>query len=188
MADKRNLSSGELEKGVPETPNIHNDIPLALEPRESDRGAITTIYFIRGEQTRLIKIGHSGWDVKKRLARIQAYSPDKLTLLWHYTAPDEHEFDLHWHFRKVRAHGEWFQGPGPVLQYIKERQPRHFVRERGCEVIIPKNRWIKSPPPSEPDPGFWWQYVRLSKLSQQQGSDATGSPHVQGQQNEGAES
>lgn len=28
----------------------------------------------------------------------------------------------------------------------------------------------------------------LSKLSQQQGSDATGSPHVRGQQNEGAES
>lgn len=87
----------------------------------------THIYFIQGETTRLIKIGRAEC-VVNRLAALQHASPDRLWLLWCYTAPPEHEFELHRKFWKHRVRGEWFEPAPPLARYIRARKPGCFSR------------------------------------------------------------
>src|SRR5260370_41757231 len=88
-----------------------------------DRGYV---YFIQGEQTRLIKIGISRNPVK-RLEDHQTGSPDKLILLGsvlNYSLLNVESFpsperNLHKQFAEERTHGEWFRPSDRLLAFIK---------------------------------------------------------------------
>ncbi len=89
----------------------------------------TSIYFIQGQATRLIKIGHA-INVAKRLRDLQVTSPDALSLLWDYQAVVRHEKELHRHFAEWRVRGEWFEPHESLLRYIRNRKPGRLTKPR----------------------------------------------------------
>src|SRR6185312_11475198 len=79
---------------------------------------ISTIYYIQGDVTRLIKIGIST-NVPARLAALQLGSPDHLTILALQNGSDYDEADVHRRFCGDRSHGEWFHPSAPLLHWIE---------------------------------------------------------------------
>lgn len=79
------------------------------------------VYFVQGEQLRLIKIGIAR-DLNNRLKGLQTGSPDKLTLLGvimpKTRTPLQLEDQLHARFADDRSHGEWFRPSAALLAYI----------------------------------------------------------------------
>lgn len=118
------------------------------------------VYAIRGIKTNLIKIGvTSVVDVRKRMKILQVGSPDILEIIGILTTPDgmtdyKYEIDIHYRFRALRHHGEWFRSSPTLLNYIdrnssaallaavnNSRQPRE-KRVRFVDLVsIP---WLES--------------------------------------------
>jgi hypothetical protein len=73
-------------------------------------------YFIQGELTGLIKIGHTRGIATSRLSQLQPNSPDKLKIL--KVVDQDMERFLHSMFEHQRAHGEWFRPSGGLLTLI----------------------------------------------------------------------
>ena len=84
------------------------------------------VYFIQGQVTRLVKIGHTK-DPKSRLASIRTNSPDKVKLIKLIKAEKGDEQIIHNRFASVRSHGEWFYPSRKLMEYIdglkKARMP-----------------------------------------------------------------
>jgi hypothetical protein len=77
------------------------------------------VYFIQGEQTKLVKIGQTSSECPhERLMSLQAGSPDILNLLgvvYHIS-----EKDLHERFKLHRVRGEWFHPIQALMKFIEE--------------------------------------------------------------------
>lgn len=67
------------------------------------------IYFIRGKQSKRIKIGYTGGDGVSRLAQLQTGSPEELELLATVDGGLDIEKRYHELFADCRVHGEWFE-------------------------------------------------------------------------------
>lgn len=72
-------------------------------------------YFVQGQLTGLIKIGHS-IDPCKRLRELQVGSPDRLTLLG--TCNVDIEQSAQRRFKGIREHDEWFRPAPELLAFI----------------------------------------------------------------------
>jgi len=111
-------------------------------------------YFVRGAQTRLIKIGTSTslTNVFARVAELQKLNCDTLELIAVGRAESESDFNFE------RSHGSWFQPTAELLAYIElvksqpvpsERKKDYSVRERihekfGYVPVVPP---LKLPKP-----------------------------------------
>ena len=73
------------------------------------------VYFIQGEQTKLIKIGKAD-DVLVRLRMLQCGSPDRLMVL--KVEADASERIYHLQFARDRVHGEWFSPSADLMAFI----------------------------------------------------------------------
>src|SRR6267143_784005 len=82
---------------------------------------MNALYFIQGQQTKLIKIGVSK-DPMKRLEDHQTSSPDRLTLLGAVHTYSEKY--IHRRFERDRVHGEWFRPSEELLAFIKSLRLR----------------------------------------------------------------
>lgn len=100
------------EGGEPQSyPNSLKSIMPAIESHN-----IGGVYFIQGEITGRIKIGHSQ-DIKSRLQSLQSSEPLRLT----HVIPNESretELRLHKKFSHLRVIGEWFEGTQELVYYI----------------------------------------------------------------------
>lgn len=76
------------------------------------------IYFIQGNETRLIKIGHARHALE-RLSHLQTGSPDILDLIGVQIGHKDKEKELHALFSNYRMHGEWFESCQQIYIYIK---------------------------------------------------------------------
>jgi hypothetical protein len=90
----------------------------SIAPRRG-RSPTAKVYFIRGEQTGLIKIGVAN-NPSQRLANLQTGSPDRLELLGCTPGSSWGELRLHTRFAHLRQHGEWFTPGEDLLAYIRE--------------------------------------------------------------------
>ena len=80
------------------------------------------IYFIQGEQTKLVKIGKTR-NVWNRIEQMQSLSPDLLNVVAVMNPAEaktdaQREAELHRRFFSYNVHGEWFEG-APVIKYVK---------------------------------------------------------------------
>jgi hypothetical protein len=83
------------------------------------------IYYIQPKAGGLVKIGHS-INVDHRLATLQASSPLELVVRSTEHGGYQREAELHWQFRDLREHGEWFRPhpymPGVILDRYERRE------------------------------------------------------------------
>ena len=87
------------------------------------------VYFILGEKTNLVKIGHTNGfgqrGLQVRLTALQIGSPDKLKVIAYidkWSVQEERELQV-W-FAHLRVHGEWFKLDSELLEIIS--QPDKF--------------------------------------------------------------
>lgn len=76
------------------------------------REAEGVVYAIGSEASSFVKVGHTGQEVKSRLAAFQAGSPIVLKVLWVQPGNSITERYLHNHLSKYRCHNEWFDFAG----------------------------------------------------------------------------
>lgn len=90
--------------------------PDALPVAEAESAKV--VYFIRGQRTRLIKIGQS-IDPVQRLAELSRCSAEDLELLAVFES--ETEAQIHSEFSDERVHGEWFRESSRIFAKLRER-------------------------------------------------------------------
>ena len=78
------------------------------------------IYFLQGEITRRIKIGHTTRFIHTRMGALQIGSPDSLVFLGAHPGDERAEYALHERFEKFHSHGEWFDESQELAQYIEQ--------------------------------------------------------------------
>jgi Meiotically up-regulated gene 113 len=131
------------------------------------------VYFIQGENSKLVKIGMTT-NLGNRLRELQAASPDRLKVLA-VILHENHDGPRHQQFRDAWAYGEWFR-PTPELMASIESLPP-FRGKRSCEV---QNRRVNPKPPTPPrqsvererieedlieqDPVIEWSPERLAEM------------------------
>lgn len=81
------------------------------------------IYFVQGQRTGMIKIGHSDV-VKTRLTTLRTGSPERLRVLALMDGTRHDEQELHRRFAAHRSHGEWFHPRDELLLFIERLDPR----------------------------------------------------------------
>jgi len=81
----------------------------------------SSVYFIRDNISKRIKIGTTTGGVEDRMARLTAASPiSDLEMLFSIEGDNNMERCLHRRFKKYRLHGEWFEPAQEILDYIKK--------------------------------------------------------------------
>lgn len=98
----------ELEKRVV-------DEPVSI-PQGEDFTNNSGVYFIQGEITKRIKIGHSD-DIKGRIKSLEGSEPLRLIHVIP-NATTKTELSLHKKFSHLRVIGEWFEGTQELAHYI----------------------------------------------------------------------
>ena len=88
------------------------------------------VYFIQGQTTRLIKIGHTRGNTEHRITSMQTGSPDKLKILKVVEAEKGFEKTLHKKFASIRCHGEWFYPSRGLMAFIDGLDGIKIVRNR----------------------------------------------------------
>jgi uncharacterized protein YozE (UPF0346 family) len=81
----------------------------------NDKG---TIYFIKSDETKEIKIGYTSGEVEKRLKTLQTGHPYKLQVLATMPGSRDEEKTLHEKFASIRLSGEWFKPHPDLLAFI----------------------------------------------------------------------
>jgi plasmid maintenance system killer protein len=81
----------------------------------NDKG---TIYFIKSDETKEIKIGYTSGEVEKRLKTLQTGHPHKLQVLATMPGSRDEEKTLHEKFASIRLNGEWFKPHPDLLDFI----------------------------------------------------------------------
>lgn len=76
------------------------------------------IYFIRGKQSGLVKIGYTGGDGQSRLAQLQTGSPEELELVATVDGGLDVEKRYHDMFATSRTRGEWFKPTWQLRQLL----------------------------------------------------------------------
>lgn len=80
------------------------------------------IYFAHAEAVEMVKIGIAR-DVYIRFANLKVTSPVPLTLLGSFLGTGQTEADLHYEFRHLWSHGEWFHAGEQLLARIEALCP-----------------------------------------------------------------
>ena len=85
-----------------------------------DNGRDSIVYFIQGETSKFIKIGHAG-NAKNRLKGFQTGSSEELALLRSIPGGKALETELHQRFAhlRIRKRNEWFRPGKELLDYIE---------------------------------------------------------------------
>lgn len=107
------------------------------------------VYFVEAIGPGLIKIGMAT-SVRKRVMTLAAASPVSLRLLAHMPGEKREEWNLHWHLRAHRHHGEWFSPHNDVLACVMaaKKHPQHLphppvemyvAKDQALEYIV--QRW-----------------------------------------------
>lgn len=107
------------------------------------------VYFIEGEQTKLIKIGVAV-DVLQRLQTLQGGSPDKLRVL---KVIEDESADANYHslFSADWSHREWFRPSKSLVKFIEGLPPGRFDGAQAIVVrpyaldVIPSQSMVVSP-------------------------------------------
>jgi hypothetical protein len=80
-----------------------------------------TVYFLQGIDGGPIKIGHTVGDVRERIGQIQYCSPVKLRVIGVISGVGpRYEQDLHFKFKGLRLHGEWFEPSVELLNFVTD--------------------------------------------------------------------
>lgn len=113
------------------------------------------IYFVRGEESGSIKIGMTG-NVKRRLRLLRVNTPEKLALILVIHGPRMLERLLHFHFRHLNIHGEWFKPGEDLLAFIADRalngwslaEQRKWMSDvadvESAEMIAQIEEWVRT--------------------------------------------
>jgi len=78
------------------------------------------LYFIFNPQLNLVKIGISS-NVSQRLNNLTNSVGVDLKLILFYAGFGHTEQALHYHFKKLRAKGEWFHFTGELVKFVEEQ-------------------------------------------------------------------
>lgn len=97
---------------TPSSPPVTTD--RYSPPETGDR-----VYFIRAQNSGLIKIGHS-IQPEKRLKQLQTGSGDHLEILSTIPGGSSKEAALHRQFASLNHRGEWFEPDPELLHYINK--------------------------------------------------------------------
>lgn len=108
---------------------------------------MTTVYFIRNEETDAIKIGKCDDDENliDRLQTLQTANSAQLKIL--ATTKDYSEAELHQRFADFRIRNEWFRPGERLVKFIitaAEKYANKPVRKRDYKVTVPSN-WKEYP-------------------------------------------
>ena len=95
-----------------------NGYPRRTKSKPST-GAVCSVYFIKGETTRRIKIGES-MNVAQRFRALQSAASETLELL--LVIGNARDSTFHKKFKSDRLRGEWFQGSPRILKFINSRK------------------------------------------------------------------
>jgi len=76
------------------------------------------IYFIQGQITKRIKIGHTNAMIEERMQPMISSSPDKLKFLGGMSGDTKLEKYLHNKFKEFFSHGEWYNDNDSIITYI----------------------------------------------------------------------
>ena len=95
----------------------------------AERAGVSYLYFIRGLESKRIKIGMTTRNPKQRLASLQSASPEPLTCISAFEVAPEVEGHLHKLLEAHQIHGEWFAPHKDVLAVIET-----------CKAAIPPIR------------------------------------------------
>lgn len=103
------------------------------------------VYFIQGEASGAIKIGHSR-NLKARLSSMQTASTEPLKLLGFMPGGEEVESSLHERFADARKRGEWFTATPELLALIASLSTeaeiaRAIPFEEDAHTVL-ADRWI----------------------------------------------
>lgn len=109
LVEKEGFSKYDVE-GLEEQLKLWGIIPL-----NNDKG---TIYFIKSDETKEIKIGYTSGEVEKRLKSLQTGHPYKLQVLATMPGSRDDEKNLHERFASSRLSGEWFKPYPDLLVFI----------------------------------------------------------------------
>lgn len=94
------------------------------------------IYFIKAEETPYIKIGYTQ-DVHKRIVKMQADCPVKLTVIKTVEGDKDYEDELHRKFAAFHYRGEWFKMSESLIEDLTVVKENEEVWEK-LENIISK--------------------------------------------------
>lgn len=109
LVEKEGFSKYDVEE-LEEQLKLWGIIPL-----NNDKG---TIYFIKSDETKEIKIGYTSGEVEKRLNSLQTGHPYKLQVLATMPGSRDDEKNLHERFASSRLSGEWFKPYPDLLAFI----------------------------------------------------------------------
>jgi hypothetical protein len=110
------------------------------------------VYFVKGETSGLVKIGHTSNHPSARLVALQIGSPEKLVPVGVLPGTKQREKKLHARYAEYRSHGEWFRVGRRLAVLLRSR-----VRP-----------WPEMPPPKQkpkPDPAEVAEMKRLKTIA-----------------------
>jgi hypothetical protein len=101
------------------------------------------IYFVAAEHTNLVKIGTTyDGHYRERMGSLRTMSPVKLTCLGVMAGGEDVESELHWRFRHLRQHGEWFTYDESLRAFVEENTDEPPSESR-LPRWPPKPHWFK---------------------------------------------
>lgn len=83
------------------------------------------VYFVQGENTRLVKIGFSSVLPRTRMIDLQVGSPDRLILLAKLYGNSATESQLHERFKNDCVRGEWFNPSEELMLFVDLLNPKN---------------------------------------------------------------
>lgn len=81
------------------------------------------VYFVQSEFNNLIKIGYTTTPVKQRIDGLRGMCAAPITLLGSMPGNTIIEGEMHYKFRHLHAHHEWFYPGEELLAFIKTLKP-----------------------------------------------------------------
>jgi hypothetical protein len=91
---------------------------------------VYSTYFMAAVDAGLIKIGRTR-SMKKRMLTLSSQSPVPLKLVASVAYDANFEKRLHFYFKDLRSHGEWFKADEPLLEFLRKlkRDPKSAAEQ-----------------------------------------------------------
>jgi hypothetical protein len=100
-------------------PSIERIKEIAHMNRMLRRKENEKVYFVEAIGLNLIKIGHTQF-LKSRIKALETQCPVPVILIGTILGNRAVEVSLHWEFRHIRSHGEWFEKTDNLMKRITE--------------------------------------------------------------------
>lgn len=96
------------------------------------------VYIIIAKGTPRIKIGWSA-DVSKRVKELQTGCPYPIEVLNEIETECSTERELHKALQEYRVHGEWFELPEHVVEFLQSAEERDLISVRIAYFLLSKD-------------------------------------------------